>query len=154
MVASTSQPDQSRGESVTEGPLPVRFLRRLRQHAGKPASESPQDSVQTWKHSWDLGARARWTGNPAQANPYPADSRRARAWAAGWRWAEQQPDRRATLRVRLAHPHRRRTDTPSALLGSARTAGVGVSMLILAAWLWQIGVRRRAAARSHPPTAA
>lgn len=154
MVAITSEDDQPPGESVMESPLPLRLLQRICQHGWKSSGEFPQDPVQAWQVSWDVGARARWTSNSAHANPYRSGSRRARAWAAGWRWAEHQPDRRATVRVRLAHPHRRRTDTPSPLLESARTAGIGVSMLVVAAWLWKIGVKRRSAGRRSPPTAA
>jgi hypothetical protein len=71
-------------------------------------------------------------------NPHEPGSSRAAAWRAGWHWAEDQPDRRHPDLVRFAHPHRRRADRSSRLVRSAQAGAVGLSMLTIAAWLWQI----------------
>ena len=114
-----------------------------------PADPATGDPVQLWKSTWRLGADARWSGRPSSANPYlhEESSGPAKAWRAGWNWAEQQPDRRQGAPVRLAHPLRRSSDgesAPLALARSARTASVGVSAIVVAAWLWQTRRRKRA----------
>jgi hypothetical protein len=126
-----------------------RVLNWFRRRWSQLPVASTADPVFAWKQSWAVGARARWAGSPASANPHERGSREGEAWAAGWRWAEQQPDRRASVHVRLAHPHRRGTDHPSALLQSARTAGIGVSTLVVATWLWRIRTRQRSRRRGH-----
>lgn len=113
-----------------------------------PAEPTKGDPVQVWKSTWRLGAEARWNGVPLSANPYQHEegSGPAKAWGAGWNWAEQHPDRRRGARVRLAHPLRRSSDSesaPLALARSARTASVGVSTIVVAAWLWQRRRKRR-----------
>ena len=126
---------------------------RVRQwiRASSPAAPGDAvtgDPVQLWKSRWRLGADARWSGVAFAANPYQHEegSSPAKAWEAGWNWAEQQPDRRRGAPVRLAHPLRRSSDgesAPLALARSARTASVGVSAVVVAAWLWQTRRRKR-----------
>jgi hypothetical protein len=88
------------------------------------------------------GAQARWSGAAFVKNPHEPRSSAAAAWGAGWRWAEQQPDRRRPEVVRFAHPYRRSTDTPTRVIRSARAGAVGLSVLTLAGWLWQIRRKR------------
>lgn len=112
-----------------------RWLRRQRTAADDEAQ------VRAWKRAWVSGAEARWAGTASTSNPNEAGSAPAAAWTAGWHWAEQQPDRREPSRVRFAHPGRRSSDNASPLRRSARAGAVGLSMLAVAAWLWQM--RRR-----------
>jgi hypothetical protein len=44
--------------------------------------------------------------------------------------------------VRFAHPHRRRADRSSRLVRSAQAGAVGLSMVSIAVWLWQIRRQR------------
>jgi hypothetical protein len=106
-------------------------------------TDSQGHRVQTWKEAWAGGARARWSGTGFIHNPHEPRSPSAAAWAAGWRWAEQQPDRRRSDVVRLAHPYRRSTDTPARVIRTARAGAVGLSVLTLAGWLWQMRRKRR-----------
>jgi hypothetical protein len=99
----------------------------------------PDDAqVREWKRTWVSGAEARWAGTSLLLNPHEPGSSRAAAWRAGWHWAEDQPDRRHPDLVRFAHPHRRRADRTSRLVRGAQAGAVGLSMLTVAAWLWQI----------------
>jgi hypothetical protein len=98
--------------------------------------------VTQWKQSWASGAEARWGGASPGDNPHRSDSAFATAWGAGWRWADQQPDRRTSTVVRFAVPQRRASDRVSPLRRSARAGAVGLSMLAVAGWLWQ--TQRRA----------
>ena len=118
--------------------------------AGTSRPEPPDVHVQQWKAAWVSGAESRWTGASALANPHQAGTTRAAAWRAGWHWADLQPDRRQPDNVRFAHAHRRRTNRasplrPSPLVRRAQAGAVGLSMLTIAGWLWQIRRQRRAA---------
>ena len=113
--------------------------------AGTSRSEPPDVHVQQWKGAWVSGAESRWTGASALANPHQVGTTRAAAWRAGWHWADRQPDRRQPDNVRFAHAHRRRTDRTSPLVRRAQAGAVGLSMLTIAGWLWQIRRQRRAA---------
>jgi hypothetical protein len=113
----------------------------------RPGSADAHVQVQAWKEAWVAGAQARWSGAPFVKNPHQPRSSAAAAWGAGWRWAEQQPDRRRPEVVRFAHPYRRSTDTPSRVIRSARAGAVGLSVLTLAGWLWQIRRNRNSTRR-------
>jgi hypothetical protein len=103
----------------------------------------PDDAqVREWKRAWVRGAEGRWAGTSLLVNPHNPGSSRAAAWRAGWHWAEGQADRRQPGLVRFAHPHRRRADGSSRLVRSAQAGAVGLSMLTIAAWLWQIRRKR------------
>lgn len=103
----------------------------------------PNDAqVREWKGSWVKGAESRWSGTSLLANPHKAGSSRAAAWRAGWHWADRQPDRRQPDVVRFAHAHRRRTDRSSHLVRRAQAGAVGLSVLTIAGWLWQIRRQR------------
>ena len=119
------------GESATgERPVPQKL-------SGDRAR--PDDAqVREWKRTWVSGAEARWAGTSLLLNPHEPGAFRAAAWRAGWHWAEDQPDRRHPDLVRFAHPHRRRADRSSRLVRSAQAGAVGLSMLTIAAWVWQI----------------
>lgn len=107
----------------------------------------PSDAqVREWKGSWVGGAESRWSGTSLLANPHKAGSSRAAAWRAGWHWADRQPDRRESTSVRFAHAHRRRTDRSSLLVRRTQAGAVGLSVLTIAGWLWQI---RRQKARGR-----
>jgi hypothetical protein len=124
----------------TEAPATVRPT------AGTGRIEPPDVHVQQWKGAWVSGAEGRWAGASVLANPHKAGSTRAAAWRAGWHWADRQPDRRQPNNVRFAHGHRRRTDRSSPLVRRTQAGAVGLSMLTIAGWLWQIRRQRRAAA--------
>jgi hypothetical protein len=111
-------------------------------------SEAPDVHVQQWKGAWVTGAESRWAGASVLANPHNPGSTRAAAWRAGWHWADRQPDRRHPDNVRFAHGHRRRTDRSSPLVRRTQAGAVGLSMLTIAGWLWQIRRQRRAATKS------
>lgn len=125
------------GETVTHGG-PVQ-----RAPGGRTRPDDAQ--VREWKGSWVSGAEGRWAGTSLLANPYKPGSSRAAAWRAGWHWADLQPDRRQPRPVRFAHPLRRRTDSSSRLVRSAQAGAVGLSVLTIAGWLWQM--RRQRARR-------
>jgi hypothetical protein len=112
------------------------IVRRLVDRARRPPVADPDSQVLMWKESWVAGAEARWAGTP-RVNPYHPRSPRSGAWAAGWRWAEQQPDRRSRRRVQLAHPRRRRTDASLRRVRSVQASAIGISTLVLAGWLWR-----------------
>jgi hypothetical protein len=99
--------------------------------------------VTRWKQTWAGGAEARWRGRAGTDNPHPPDSAFATAWSAGWRWADQQPDRRKPSSVRFAVPQRRAADRVSPLRRSARAGAVGLSVVAVAGWLWQTQRRGR-----------
>jgi hypothetical protein len=90
--------------------------------------------VKDWKSAWTAGAEARWTGTRS-ANPHEPGSARAQAWAAGWRWAERQPDRRRSTVLRFAHPRRRSTDRGLGLVRSAQAGAIGLSILAVIGWI-------------------
>ena len=78
------------------------------------------------------GASAAWASSRPAVNPCVAEMERA-AWAAGWKWASQNPNRRAGRAPRFAHPLRRATDaTFSASLKRAAAVGAtGVTVYAL-----------------------
>ena len=85
--------------------------------------------VATWKRAWLEGANAAWATNGRAVNPYSNDLQRS-AWAAGWNWGGQNPDRRKNPDTRLAHPHRRATDStlPRTLKRAAAVGATGVTL--------------------------
>lgn len=113
-----------------------RFLNLVR-----PERASSKDAiVREWKQAWTQGAHARWSGD-APTNPHQSGSAREAAWSAGWHWAERQRDRRHPEVVRFAHPLRRNTDTTGRLIRTAQAGAVGLSVVTLIGWVWQM--RRR-----------
>ena len=127
----TSAPEESTiAETAAAAPVPPRAP------AGKVQPNDAQ--VREWKGSWVRGAESRWSGASLLANPHKPGSSRAAAWRAGWHWADRQPDRRQPDVVRFAHAHRRRTDKSSHLVRRAQAGAVGLSVLTIAGWLWQI----------------
>jgi ABC-type transport system involved in cytochrome c biogenesis permease subunit len=107
--------------------LVFRLLRR-------PANAS-DTFVTTWKKAWIAGAEARWS-NGSTSNPYSSEPLRA-AWDAGRLWAADNPDRRTTSHVRLAHPLRRSTDTVSRVVRAAEISAIGLGVLAAARWAWR-----------------
>jgi hypothetical protein len=90
------------------------------------------------------GCSAGWAGQPITALPYRGSPQRD-AWAAGWNWAQTQPDRRDPSRreaqgltIRRVNAERRRD------LVSAAAKGGALSLTVLAAARWLIRVRGRA----------
>jgi hypothetical protein len=117
---------------------PVTGVRPVPQRLSGDRARPDDAQVREWKRRWVSGAEARWAGTSLLLNPHEPGSSRAAAWRAGWHWAEDQPDRRHPDLVRFAHPHRRRADRSSRLVRGAQAGAVGLSMLTIAAWLWQI----------------
>src|SRR5688572_5881487 len=95
--------DQSGSETgISRQALAHRFVGWIRGGSSAHAEDIAGDPVQLWKAAWRVGAEARWNTVPLSANPYQYQpgSRPAKAWRAGWQWAEQQPDRRRAARDR------------------------------------------------------
>jgi hypothetical protein len=114
-----------------------------RPHRATAEHTQPDDAqVRVWKRTWVTGAESQWAGTSLKANPHKSDSQRAAAWRAGWHWAESQPDRREPDQVRFAHGHRRSTDRSALLVRRAQAGAVGLSILTVAGWLWQIRRQR------------
>ena len=91
--------------------------------------------VESWKKAWIAGAEARWSNAPAN-NPFADDPSRA-AWNAGHLWARDNPNRRATNHVRLAHPFRRSTDTMPRVVRAVEIGAIGLGVLAAARWAWR-----------------
>jgi hypothetical protein len=86
--------------------------------------------VATWKRAWLEGANAAWETGGQGVNPYSTGLERS-AWAAGWNWGGQNPDRRKKdSDERQAHPHRRATDStlPRTLRRAAAVGATGVTL--------------------------
>jgi hypothetical protein len=101
--------------------------------------------VESWKKAWIAGAEARWSESSAK-NPFTGDPSRA-AWNAGQLWAADNPDRRTTNHIRLAHPLRRSTDKISRVVRAAEIGAIGLGVLAAARWAWR---RRQHQAASEP----
>jgi hypothetical protein len=105
----------------------LRLLRR---------AENPSDTfVDAWKKAWIAGAHARWA-NVTAPNPFSADPARA-AWNAGHLWAGDNPDRRTSSHIRLAHPMRRSTDKLPRIVRAAEIGALGLGALAAARWAWR-----------------
>jgi hypothetical protein len=97
--------------------------------------------VETWKKAWIAGAEARWSNLPAK-NPFAVDPSRA-AWNAGHSWAADNPDRRTTDHLRLAHPLRRS-------VRAAEIGAIGLGVLAAARWAWRRRGMPRATTQPSP----
>jgi hypothetical protein len=106
----------------------LRLLRRR-------TNDSDAVFVETWKKAWLAGAEARWSKVPAN-NPFTDEPSRA-AWTAGHRWAADNPNRRNTNHVRLAHPLRRSTDTMPRVVRAVEIGAIGLGVLAAARWAWR-----------------
>jgi len=102
--------------------------------AVQPSVDSNRDAeadvrVAAWKRAWLEGANAAWATDRRVVNPYASGLQRS-AWAAGWNWGGQNPDRRSKEDGRLAHPHRRATDStlPRRLKRAAAVGATGVTL--------------------------
>ena len=91
--------------------------------------------VETWKKAWIAGAEARWS-NASANNPFTDEPSRA-AWNAGHLWARDNPNRRDTNQVRLAHPFRRSTDTMPRVVRAVEIGAIGLGVLAAARWAWR-----------------
>jgi hypothetical protein len=92
--------------------------------------------VASWKIAWTEGCSAGWAGQPITSLPY-RDGPLREAWAAGWNWAQTQPDRRqpshtgdGTTMVRRAHAERRRH-----LVSAAKGGALSLTLVAAARWL-------------------
>jgi hypothetical protein len=97
--------------------------------------------VAAWKLAWLEGAKAAWDPDRRTTNPY-TDGLERSAWAAGWNWAGQNPDRRSTKNERIAHPRRRSTDSnlPRNLKRAAAVGATGVTIFAISRavrWLFR-----------------
>jgi hypothetical protein len=96
----------------------------------EPDRDEADDRVATWKRAWLEGANAAWATGGRAVNPYSTGLQHS-AWAAGWNWGGQNPDRRKMdPDDRLAHPHRRATDStlPRTLKRAAAVGATGVTL--------------------------
>jgi acyl transferase domain-containing protein len=100
----------------------------------RAASES-DTFVHAWKKAWMAGAEARWS-NLSMKNPHASDPSRA-AWNAGHLWAADNPDRRITNHIRLAHPLRRSTDSVPRVVRAVQIGAIGIGVLAAARWAWR-----------------
>ena len=101
--------------------------------------------VAMWKAAWLKGTNAAWSPRRPARNPYKDEMERA-AWDAGWKWADQNPDRRTNRAPRFAHPRRRATDLTLAA-SFRRAAAVGATGVTL----YAISKALRHWSRSAPP---
>lgn len=74
-------------------------------------SERRNDAyIRQWKRAWTEGCEARWHGDDRESTPHRKGPEHD-AWAAGWLWADQQPNRRDATRLgSRAHARRRASD--------------------------------------------
>jgi hypothetical protein len=110
-----------------------------RRHGPRPA-DNPDHVVALWKAAWLNGANARWKAVPSEANPH-ANGQERRAWDAGWRWAEQNPDRRSHRVSRLAHRRRRASDSTPHLTRALGLSALGVTVFLISRALHRWGKR-------------
>jgi hypothetical protein len=98
--------------------------------------------VAAWKAAWMEGAQAGWQAKTSEANPHAAGQGRS-AWEAGWRWAQQNPDRRNHDTPRLAHRHRRVSDSNRPITRALQLTAVGISVFWVSRALnrWARGAR-------------
>jgi len=99
--------------------------------------------VELWQKSWMAGAAACWAKHSSE-NPNPKDPARA-AWQAGWKWAENRPNRRTQHHLRLAHPNRRATDPERWVSRPVKIGAFGVGLFAAAGWVWRLRARRKRA---------
>jgi hypothetical protein len=88
--------------------------------------------VSRWKDAWLEGATASWSADavtPILPNPHSAGLEHA-AWEAGCKWARENPDRRRSEALRLAHPHRRASDA-KLTISLKRAAALGATGVAL-----------------------
>jgi hypothetical protein len=113
----------SSGKASTGLGLWIGFWRRK-----KSAPVDDTDAlVAAWKAAWMEGAQALWRATPSEANPHAAGQERS-AWEAGWRWAQQNPDRRNHDTPRLAHRYRRAGDSNHPITRALQLTAVGMSV--------------------------
>jgi len=141
-MSNRSMTGNTAGSQADPGAAPGRLARWLRGRWKSDAAAS-SDPVRIWKDAWVAGMEAHWNGSQPSSNPHASQSPAANAWAAGWRWAAHQPDRRAKTGERLAHPHRRRADKRLLPIGSVSATTVGISTIVMAGWLWKMRRKRR-----------
>ena len=106
-----------------------RLARLWRRDKARPG-DNPDLLVATWKAAWLSGAKARWEALSPGANPYTTNQERM-AWAAGWRWAHQNPDRRNHGVPRMAHRRRRASDSSPHLTRTLGLGAVGLSVFLI-----------------------
>jgi hypothetical protein len=106
--------------------------------------------VTSWKAAWTEGCSAGWAGHPLAALPYH-DGPLRDAWAAGWNWAQTQPDRRQApgrgeSHALLRHPNiERRRQLVTAAKGGA------LSLTLVAAARWLLRGRQDGSSSSPAP---
>ena len=126
--------------SVSNGPEPAannppthsrwtRWARLWRRDKARPG-DNPDLFVATWKAAWLSGAKARWEAQSPGANPYTTNQERM-AWAAGRRWAQQNPDRRQQRVPRMAHRRRRASDSSPHLTRTLGLGALGLSVFFI-----------------------
>ena len=110
-----------------------------RRHSSGPGDNADL-LVAKWKAAWLNGAKARWKALSSDANPHATGQERL-AWDAGWRWAEQNPDRRSHQVSRVAHRRRRASDSTPHLTRALGVSAVGVTVFLISRALHRWGRR-------------
>jgi hypothetical protein len=126
--------------------------RTLGQWRRRRAAAAQDAYVTSWKTAWTEGCSAGWAGEPVTSLPYRENPLRD-AWAAGWNWAQTQPDRRhpaqggsSAAMVRRAHAERRRQ-----LVNAAKGGALSLTLLAAARWLLR-GRGQPSPPASSPPS--
>ena len=108
--------------------------------------------VLVWKRAWVQGCEAAWAGR-SSLPPAEMGERQRAAWAAGWLWAQTQPDRRRVSRDSWRLGGRRSADAQRPLVRAAKGGAVG--LIVYAATRWLMGARRSStrpsASNGRPP---
>jgi hypothetical protein len=108
--------------------------------------------VLVWKRAWVQGCEAAWAGR-SSLPPAEMGERQRAAWAAGWLWAQTQPDRRRASLDSWRRGGRRSTDAQRPLVRAAKGGAMG--LIVLGVTRWLLGARRsstrRAASNAAPP---
>jgi hypothetical protein len=110
-----------------------------RRHSPQPG-DNPDLLVANWKAAWSNGARAQWKAVSSDANPHATGQERL-AWDAGWRWAEQNPDRRNQRVPRLAHRRRRASDSTPHITRTLGLGAIGLTVFLISQALTRWGRR-------------
>lgn len=142
MLSSASDGDAPKNNAAPAGRRWTQWS-ALWRHNNSAVVVNTDALVAAWKTAWMNGAQAAWRAMPSGANPHPTGQERS-AWDAGWRWAQQNPDRRTNGTPRLAHRHRRANDSTAPLTRALQLGAMGVTVFWVSRALhrWVRGTQR------------
>jgi hypothetical protein len=126
VVHTAASPGETGNGTTTPGERGLRRWTALWRRRTSPVVDTDA-LVAAWKAAWMNGARAHWEAKASGANPHATGQERS-AWDAGWRWAQQNPDRRNHHTPRLAHRRRRATDSTAPLTRALQVTAMGVTV--------------------------